>query len=356
MSHEIMGSRFLARSKPAWHNLGSVFAEDEKLTASQAVARVAGDITFEKHPVYYGAPDAVGRPAFHEIPDQRAIVRLATADSPAKVLGLATDSWAADSYHDLARTLDPLHPSYPVETAGVLKDGGLLFLCFRGEDWAVKGDAMRSYFAANLSMTPGEGHRIFHSPVRVVCWNTNTMAQGQATINLSVPHSADAKQRFTLAAKLVTQFAEMKDKAQAIFTAFGDRQVTAKDVDDIIYAAFQLPKLPSKLALLKHTLSETEAQAFRKGLTADLLLDLNREQERYDRQCETVAKLRDAARESFEKFNPANLRGTAWAAYNAVTEVADWREGRSADESALFGSRAQEKSRAFEAAMALVAK
>jgi hypothetical protein len=55
-----------------------------------------------------------------------------------------------------------------------------------------------------------------------------------------------------------------------------------------------------------------------------------------------------------EAFDPANLRGTVWAAYNAVTEVSDWREGRNADESALFGSRAQEKSRAFNAAYALV--
>ena len=56
----------------------------------------------------------------------------------------------------------------------------------------------------------------------------------------------------------------------------------------------------------------------------------------------------------FEHFEPAHLRGTAWAAYNAVTEVADWREGRGADASALFGGRAKEKSRAYEAAMVLV--
>jgi hypothetical protein len=267
---------------------------------------------------------------------------------------MASDSWAADTYPDLAKTLDPLHPSYPVETAGILKGGGLAFLCFRGEDWAVKGDEMRSYFAANFSLTPGEGHRIFHSPVRVVCWNTNTMAQGQASINLRISHSADAKAQMNLAARLVTQFAEMKDKAAGIFAAFADQQVTQKDVDSIIWAAFQLPALPSKLKLLKQSLSETEAAVFKRALTPDLLLDLNREQERYDRQCENTVKLREAAQKSFEEFSPANLRGTAWAAYNAVTEVSDWREGREADISALIGSRAQEKSRAYVAAMEVV--
>jgi hypothetical protein len=66
--------------------------------------------------------------------------------------------------------------------------------------------------------------------------------------------------------------------------------------------------------------------------------------------------LREAAKERFEAFDPPRLRGTVWAAYNAVTEVADWREGRNADESALFGGRAKEKSRAYAAAMELIAK
>jgi len=270
------------------------------------------------------------------------------------VLGIATESWKADTYPELARSLNGLTKDYPVETAGLLEDGGLAFLCFRGADWNVKGDEMRSYFAANFSLTPGRGHKVFHSPVRVVCWNTNTQAQGAATINLSIPHSADARKSIELASRLVTQFAEMKDQAKGIFEAFADKPVTAKDVDAILFAAFQLPTLPPKLRLIKQTLTDIEAKAFTSALTPDLLMDLQKAQEGYDRQCETTMKLRETARERFEAFEPANLRGTAWAAYNAVTEVADWREGRAADQSALFGSRAAEKSRAYEAAMTLV--
>ena len=92
------------------------------------------------------------------------------------------------------------------------------------------------------------------------------------------------------------------------------------------------------------------------ALTADLLISLEKAQESYDKQCDKVNALREAARERFESFEPARLRGTAWAAYNAVTEVAGWREGRGADQSALFGGRAAEKSRAYEAAMSLIVK
>lgn len=353
MAHLIMGNRFIARSKPAWHNIAKrIFSEDEQITARQAMAEVAGDISFIRSPLYAEIDGAQ-----FKLDKQNAIFRKPTADDPSPLfLGMATDAWAMPTYAELAGALDDLSKTYKVETAGILQDGGLAFLCFRGEDWAIKGDEMRSYFAANFSCTPGVGHKVFHSPVRVVCWNTNTMADEQATINLSIPHSADALQRIQLASKLVSQFHEMKDKSKAIFEAFADQQVTSKDVDTIIYAAFQLPALPAKLRLIKQQLSDTEAETFKRALTPNLLIDLEKAQDTYDKQCEMTMRLREVARERFESFDPANLRGTVWAAYNAVTEVADWREGRNADEGALFGGRAKEKSRAYEAAMALVAR
>lgn len=350
-----MGNRFISRKQPAWHNIAKrIFSEDEVLCAGDAMREVAGDINIRSFPLSYSMDNVLGTTSIVDT-GKKMLVRMPTADDPKPhELGIAEDSWVATSYTELAETLNDVTKTYKVETAGLLEDGGLAFLCFRGEDYAVKGDEMRSYFAANFSLTPGKGHKIFHSPVRVVCWNTNTMAEGQATINLSIPHSKDAKQRMTLAAKLVTQFHEMKDKAKDIFTAFADRPVTQQDVDTIIYAAFQLPALPAKLRLLKQTLSETESQAFKAGLTPDLLIDLSKEQEKYDAGIDKVNELRAAARESFESFNPPKLRGTLWAAYNAVTEVADWREGRNADEGALVGARAKEKGRAYEAAMLML--
>ena len=351
MGHRIMGERFIARSKPAWHNIAKrIFGENDAITAREAMVEVAGDIEVVRSPIWYKVD---GQDVLAD--NKTAIIRKPTQDSPSPLLlGITSDAWVASSYPELAQALDGLSKQYKVETAGLLEEGGLAFLCFRAEDWAVRGDEMRSYFAANFSLTPGIGHKIFHSPVRVVCWNTNTMAEGQASINLSIPHSQDAIQRIQLATRLVTQFHEMKDKAKGIFEAFADKQVTSKDVDTIIFAAFQLPALPPKLRLIKQQLSETEAEVFRKALTPDLLIGLEKAQEQYDRQCETVLRLRDVARERFEAFDPPNLRGTAWAAYNAVTEVSDWREGRGADESALFGGRAKEKSRAYEAAYSLV--
>lgn len=353
MSHEIMGQRFIARSKPAWHNIAKrIFNDYERMTAREAMAEVAGDIEVIRSPVFYEVDGRQERAS-----DQFAIVRKPTSDDPAPhLLGITSAAWTMASYTDLASALDGLSAKYPVETAGILNEGGLAFLCFRGEGWDVRGDEMRSYLAANFSLTPGKGHRFFHSPIRVVCWNTNQAANQEATINLSIPHATDAKQRIELAAKLVESFAEMKDKAKAIFEAFADQRISLKDADSIFDAAFRMPDLPPRLRLLKSQLSETEAEVFKRALTADLLAGLDRAQEQYDKDCAQTLKLRETARERYDAFEPAALRGTVWAAYNASTEVSDWREGRNADWSALFGSRAQEKSRAWAAGMSLVTR
>jgi hypothetical protein len=353
MAHRIMGERFISRSQPAWHNIAKrIFSADESITPREAMVEVAGDLEFTRSPLFYTVDDREYRAE-----NKTAIIRKPTMDDPKPLLlGITSEAWVASSYPELAAALDGLGSAYKVETAGVLEDGGLAFLCLRAEDWAVRGDAMRSYFAANFSLTPGVGHKVFHSPVRVVCWNTNTMAEGQATINLSIPHSADAMQRIKLASRLVSQFHEMKDKAKGIFEAFADKQITSKDVDSILFAAFQLPQLPPTLRLLKQQLNETEAEVFKRALTPDLLIGLAKAQVEAWRRIDSVMELRTVARERFEAFDPPNLRGTVWAAYNAVTEVADWREGRGADESALFGGRAKEKSRAYMAAMELVQK
>lgn len=354
MAHMILGERFVHRNAPGWHNIAKKkYAVDEKITASEAMAEVAGDVIIGRYPLSYTVQE--NGVDVRKESKSVMIARAPLPDDPKWVeLGVTSENWVAASYKQLATALDPLSEKYPVETAGLLKEGGLAFLCFRAPDWSVKGDAMRSYFAANFSLTPGKGHRIFHSPVRVECWNTNTLAEGQASINLPIAHTPDALQKIKLASDLVVQFQGMQDKTKEIFEAFADYHVTAKEAEAIFRAAFPEPKLPAKLRLLKETLTATESETFKAQLTPDLLIGIVNEEEAFDRKRLNVQALMDASLERYEVFEPAAMRGTAWAAYNAVTEVSDWREGRGADASLLIGGRAQEKARAYAAAATLM--
>lgn len=168
MAHEILGNRFIARAKPAWHNIAQrIFGENEKITAREAMAEVAGDIEVVQAPLSYELEGVQ-----YKDPKNVAIVRKPTNDDALhRVLGITTDTWVAASYAQLAAALDDLANSYKVETAGVLKQGGLkqgglAFLCFRAEDWSVRKLIIACPSAANFSLTPGVGHKVFHSPVR----------------------------------------------------------------------------------------------------------------------------------------------------------------------------------------------
>jgi hypothetical protein len=349
MAHEILGSRFLGRGQPAWHGLGRVFDENVDMLVSDAVKEVAGDIKVHALPVQY--INHLGRSAL--VPDYQVIVRKPTKeDANDKIFGVTTEKWEAVDYHEMSKVLDELGKTYKVESCGLIQEGSLCFLSLRGSDFSVVGDEMKDYFIVNLSNQPGNSHKVLAAPVRVVCKNTNLMAQSQASISLSVKHSAGAKDRIGMAATLVSQFKEMTKKTRDIFELMAKTNVDKAGMDRIFAAAWPKPTLPSELRLFQNALSSREEGALKDAL-GPRFGTIIKAQESYDRACERVGELRLAAVERFEGFKPTNLRGTVWAGYNAVTEIADWREGRGADISSVWGTRAQEKVAAFSEALAL---
>ena len=196
---------------------------------------------------------------------------------------------------------------------------------------------------------------MFHSPVRVVCWNTNNAALSQASINLSIPHCVDAKQQIGIAGDLAARFVEAQAKTKEMCEAFANTPCTLEQADSIFKAAFPDPKLPKKLQVIQDMTGSPEAaDLFTQKLDAAALESVTKAKETFDRLMQKSAELRDTARTRYVGFDPERLAGTVWAAYNVVTEVADWREGRGAALSSLYGTRAKEKSRAFAQALTLV--
>lgn len=350
MSHEILGNRFISRTQPAWHGLGTIFAADRTLSASEAVKDVAGDILVDARPLFY--KDDAG--TYVQADKYQAIVRSPLKDDPKeKLFGVTTERWMAVSYPKLAMALDELSKTYKVETCGLIQDGSLCFLALRGPDFSVKGDQMQDYFIVNLSNQPGNSHKVMAAPVRVVCFNTNMAANDSASINLAIPHGANAAQRINLAAKLVARFKEATQNLHDNFTAMAATQATQEGLDRILAAAFPLPNLPPELRLVQKMLSDSEQGAL-KEILGERFGAVVKAQADYDKGKERAVALRVAATQRFESFDPPQHKGTVWAAYNSVTEIADWREGRGAEVSSVWGSRAREKAAAFAEAMALV--
>lgn len=348
MSHEIMGTRFMSRVKPAWHGIGTIFAADLKITASEAVAKVAGDVHVVDAPLFHYDDDGV----IQRIEKYKAIMRKPTADDAAwTVLGVTSENWHKIDYVDLAKALDPLSETYQLETCGLIFEGARLFMAFKGPDFAVGVDQMQDYFLVELSMQPGVSHGVLASPVRAVCNNTCIMAHKQASISLKVPHGRAQVDRIGWAADLVAKFKSITATNLAIFEQFAKTQITNENLNVLFEAAWPIPAKPMDVQLIERIMTSQDQGAMKEAM-GDRFDRILKAQNQHAVRCERVLRLREAGLESFERFKPATMRGTVWAGYNAVTEVADWREGgRDADSSSVWGTRAQEKTRAFAAAM-----
>lgn len=364
MGHQIVGERFISRTEPAWHKLGHVFEGDRVISASEAVAEVAGDVTVTCQPVVFewGEEDEEGNKPLMQAKKERVVLRhpLPEAEGEDKdkpvVLGVVRDpNWVPTTYKSLAAGLDGLSKTHPVETAGLLIDGALCFLTLKAPTWEVAGDQMESYFIVNLSLQPGKGHNVMHAPVRVVCWNTNLAAEKSASINLSIPHTQDAAQKIGLAANLVARFETMSETAKEAFEAMARFEVSSDQIGAIFEAAFPPPPLPGIVKMLQTNLDPAQQELLKQQMDGDFAQKLVEAQESYDKGVQKAEALQDAAFERFEAFEPSRLGGTAWAAYNAVTEIADWREGRGeVEQSTVWGPRAKEKARGYVATAEIV--
>jgi hypothetical protein len=352
MAHELVGDRFVARETPGWHRIGRTAKKGEQATASEWVEEVTKDAEVVKLPMTYWLDGKEYKS------NQVAIVRKPMKDDDVpRQFGIASDSWKLESYVACAKVFDKLSETYPVETAGLIKHGAICFVSFKAEEWNVLGDQVISYITVAISMKPGISHHVLHTPVRTVCNNTLSMAISSANINIKIPHEADSLEQMKLAADIVKQFHEAKNKTKELCEALARKTLTVDEAEEIFLAAYPDPAMPRKLRILYEQFpTEEERTVYTKGLDADQMATIKLAELRHQQLMGRAESLRELARECYAKFDREDMRGTAWAAYNAVTENSDWREGSNADESLLFGSRAKEKARAFDAAVALAGK
>lgn len=352
MSHQLFGERFLTRNEPAWHKLGRTFTGE--VTATDAISEIAADVIVEKVPLVIPASD--GREA---IPTKHsAIIRRPTADDPeTDVFGITGSRYDIVQYADLGAPLDVLTETYALETAGILYNGRRMFVAFRADAFDVKGDEREkvdNYVVIVMSQEPGISHRLMHTMVRVVCHNTLTYATKESALSITIPHTAHAAQTLALGAEVIASLSDKVETQRVIFDAMATVACDVDALDAILNAAYPNPKPRKSIQFLAEagldiaSCSDRFDPATYKRLTAAHDSWLYNSRRAIDR--------RDAAREAYERINDEcpTIAGTVYAAYQAVTETSDWREGRGdIGRSVLFGSRASEKASAYAAAVRL---
>jgi phage/plasmid-like protein (TIGR03299 family) len=326
MAHEIdlttgRAAAFYA-GEPAWHRLGTVVKDAR--TSAEAINLAGLDWTVEQR-----AMAAAGPSGWIPVPNTLANVR---SDTNA-VLGVVSSYYRPFQNLEAFAFMDELvgEKLAMFETAGSLKGGKRVWMLARIPQTYHVGaaDEIQPYVLLTNGHDGGAALRMIPTSVRVVCWNTLTLALSKSTASegITIFHFGELADRVQRAREALGLAVKRFETFEADANRLAQRQLTAAEL--ATYFANYLPAGDSK-----------SSKTLRMKMLDSLLANFENERQ-----------------------NLPGIRGTAWAAYNAVSEYADHTKGTSGKgdnerldnrvNSIWFGSANSLKQKAFEDALAL---
>jgi phage/plasmid-like protein (TIGR03299 family) len=286
---------FSVREVP-WHGKGKIV--EDALTAAEAIKEAGLDWTVSLQPVTWAGID---------LPDKFAVIRddiraaspsVERAIENGAVLGLVGSRYHPIQNEDLFTFFDPVvdrDKGAFYHTGGALLGGRKVwFLAKIPGDFYVPGvpdDLVENYLLMASSHDASMGVIIKNTRVRVVCWNTLSMALSGPGHYVHIKHTESAHQKleqahtfFDLATKRTSK---VKEAAEALLSF----RVTGKFMNKFLKVL-----LPSSL---EDEGEEAAAKTLKKRERIEILFA------------------------GAETNNLTGMRGTGWALYNAAAEYAD---------------------------------
>lgn len=289
MAHEIETfedkAAFVSVRENAWHQLGTVVPNE--LTAEEALrfAHLA-DWNVRKEPIFIASGQ--------EIADKFATVRNNPfEDGKVDVLGVVGKKYEPIQNEDHADLLDALvdESGAHFETAGSLKGGRQTFITMKLPNHIQIGgvDEIETYIAALNSHDGSKAFQFIVTPVRIVCANTQAAALRNAKSRFSVRHTkkgaegiiAQARETLDMTFKFVETFQVEAEKLI-------QKSMDEAKFYEIVEQLYALPSNPSDIIKTR-----------------------------------TENNRSDLMKLFIESPTATEIRGTAWAGYQAVTEYLD---------------------------------
>ncbi len=223
-----------------------------------------------------------------------------------------------------------------LDTAGSLKGGRHVWVLARivaDPVEVVKGDPIIRFILLSNSHDGSRMVRAGFTATRCVCWNTVQAAITSSKSKLlKVRHTQNAEDA-------------LKNIQETMNIADRNFEATIEQMRDL-----------ARMGVTTDTLKDYVTRVFRpKPITDDESEEMTDEQEeRCDRIVGKILPLFEAGKGN----TMPGVKGTMWAAYNAVTEFLTWERGRNADNrltSLWFGDGQAVAQRAFTTAVAMAA-
>ena len=295
MSHEFESGAVYKEA--AWHGLAKVV--DHVLTAKEMIEAAGLNWTVEKVPVFSQNSQGV----FIEAPEFRGM-RRSTDGKMISILGAGYEpvqnSEAFEFFDAVVATKEAKY-----HTAGSLMGGRKVWMLAKldGTHISVRGDDIDKYLLLLNGHDGMTATKMFFTPVRVVCNNTLMAAESRANrANMFYSrHSGNIKDRMEADRQII-----------GISLKFYDTFLEGANR----LAVLQLP--PAELPkLLVAAFGTSGAHRVEDVVAAEL-------SKRKEEQFATITRLFEGAGKGLDR---PEIKGTMWAAYNAVVEYQDyWKE------------------------------
>ena len=298
MAHELETQNgktsFASFREPAWHGLGTVFTE-EKTTAEMLEAANLSNWNVRLEDV--NIPSHLSSDKNYQY-----VVRTNPTDNTqTDVLGVVGERYHVLQNEDLFSFGDNiLDGGGRWETAGSIRGGRVVFGSMALEretvlDPSGVADKVKTYLLINTSHDGSIAIQASITPVRVVCANTLNLALGSkrgkrngVKQSFKIRHTQTANGKVQIARETLGLANAYMDAFDVMAKQMIEKEITAVDFNNIILAAYPKPEKDAKGAIKK-----------------------------WENKVDTINDIYTG------EFN-GMIAGTAWGAFNALTERLDW--------------------------------
>ena len=312
MAHELETQNgvasFASFREPAWHGLGTVFTEEKNTAEMLAAANLNNwNVRLE---------DVVIPNTLTSDKNYQYVVRTNPTDkTQTDVLGIVGERYVPVQNEELFAFGDNiLDGGGRWETAGSIRGGRVVFGSLALERETVLdpngvADKVKTYLLINTSHDGSIAIQASITPVRVVCANTLNLAlgskrgRGGVKQSFKIRHTQTAEGKIAVAREALGLANAYMDSFDLMAKAMIEKEITAQQFNEIILAAYPKPDKDTKGAITKWTNK------------VDVINDIYT-----------------------GEFN-GMIAGTAWGAFNALTERLDWyRNPRGGNSEAMLAA------------------
>jgi phage/plasmid-like protein (TIGR03299 family) len=312
MAHDLENQNgktsFASFREPAWHGLGTVFTEEKTTSEMLALANLSNwNVRLEDMEI----PSNLTSDKSY----QYVLRTNPTDNSQTDVLGIVGERYVPLQNEDLFSFGDNiLDGGGRWETAGSIKGGRVVFgsLALEREtilDPTGVADKVKTYLLINTSHDGSIAIQASITPVRVVCANTLNLALNRkkkkngVKQSFKIRHTQTAEGKIQIARETLGLANAYMDEFDIMAKAMIEKEINAKQFNDIILAAYAKPEKDSKGAVKK-----------------------------WENKIDIINDIYTG------EFN-GMIAGNAWGAFNALTERLDWyRSARGGSNESILAS------------------